>query len=189
MAISYYLSRPPLWIYWRFGLTNRFDDEFPQSLIGKVCPMQWECSGDVTGLLFQVAREEYLLTIGRVNAILQKSIPWNLRCLLCGCLCCCCTLGLSLGAGIYLSKRVSHSQGLLSIEMCMWWVFLLQIMSRIEKLLEAENWRLYNKVSSTSCLVCISWLLCLLYTRQLSLNWRLSQEQNEHNSLRSYVSM
>ena len=34
---------------------------------------------------------------------------------------------------------------------------LLQTMSRIEKLLESENWRLYNKVSW------INWCLYLIY--------------------------
>ena len=55
----------------------------------------------------QVAPEEFHSTVGRVNSVLAKSIPLNLRCLLCGCLCCCCTLGLSLGPVVYLSKRVS----------------------------------------------------------------------------------
>ena len=34
-------------------------------------------------------------------------------------------------------------------------------------------------------LVAIFWLLCM----QLSLNWRLGQEQSDHNRLRSYVSL
>ena len=55
----------------------------------------------------QVAPEEFHSTVGRVNSVLAKSIPLNLRCLLCGCLCCCCTLGLSLGPVVCLSKRVS----------------------------------------------------------------------------------
>ena len=93
----------------RFGLTNRFDDEFPSSLVGKVCHFIPHQMIKIAFLLsaLQVAQEEFHSTIGRVNAILQKSIPWNLRCLLCGCLCCCCTFGISLGAGIYLGKRVS----------------------------------------------------------------------------------
>ena len=57
--------------------------------------------------LAQVASEEFHSTLSRVNAILQKSFPLNLKCFLCGCLCCCCTLGLSLGPVVYLSKRVN----------------------------------------------------------------------------------
>ena len=46
-----------------------------------------------------------------MNSILHKSIPFNFKCLLCGCLCCCCTLGLSLGPVFYLSKRVCEGEG------------------------------------------------------------------------------
>jgi len=93
----------------------------------------------------KVASEEFHSTLDRLNAILHKSVPFNLKCLLCGCLCCCCTLGLSLGPVLYLSKRTK---------------------SRMEKLLESENWRLYNK---------------------LGLNMKLSREQCENTNLRQYV--
>ena len=71
---------------------------------------------------------------------------------------------------------------------------LLQTVYRIEKLLEAENWRLYSRVSIMYCIAvtvcsCIECLLIVCFNvRQLNLNWRLSQEQNEHSRLRNYVS-
>jgi hypothetical protein len=74
-----------------FGLNNRFDDDFPSYLVGKVAP------------------EEFHSTMNQINSTLHKSIPFNLRCLICGCLCCCCTLGISLGPVLYLNKRVSHA--------------------------------------------------------------------------------
>ncbi|KAM6151698.1 cysteine-rich hydrophobic domain-containing protein 1 isoform 1-T1 [Rhynchocyon petersi] len=74
-----------------FGLSNKFDTEFPSVLTGKVAP------------------EEFKTSIGRVNACLKKAIPVNVRWLLCGCLCCCCTLGCSLWPVICLSKRSRRS--------------------------------------------------------------------------------
>uniref|UniRef100_A0AAZ1Y0K1 Cysteine-rich hydrophobic domain 1 n=1 Tax=Oreochromis aureus TaxID=47969 RepID=A0AAZ1Y0K1_OREAU len=68
---------------------------------------------------------ESKLYINRVNSCLRKTLPVNVRWLLCGCLCCCCTLGFSLWPVICLSKRTRRS---------------------IEKLLEWENSRLYHKV-------------------------------------------
>lgn len=91
-----------------FGLNSKFDDQYPSALTGKVAP------------------EEFRTTIGGLNAILSKSIPFNFKWLMCGCLCCCCTLGLSLGPVLFLSKRTK---------------------SRITKFLESENWRLYSKLS------------------------------------------
>jgi len=73
-----------------FGLSNRFDGEFPPSLHARVAP------------------EEYKATIGRVNATLRKTLPVNVRWLFCGCLCCCCTLGCSMWPVICLSKRTRH---------------------------------------------------------------------------------
>ena len=66
--------------------------------------------------LSQVASEEFHSTLGRLNAILQKSIPFNLKCLLCGCLCCFCTLGLSMGPVLYLNKRVCDRERELNTE-------------------------------------------------------------------------
>lgn len=96
-----------------FGLSNRFESEFPSALTGKVAP------------------EEFKASINRVNSCLKKTLPVNVRWLLCGCLCCCCTLGFSLWPVICLSKRTIRS---------------------IEKLLEWENNRLYHKL-------CLHWRL------------------------------
>ncbi|CAI5680156.1 unnamed protein product [Oreochromis niloticus] len=78
-----------------------------------------------------VAPEEFKASINRVNSCLRKTLPVNVRWLLCGCLCCCCTLGFSLWPVICLSKRTRRS---------------------IEKLLEWENSRLYHKL-------CLHWRL------------------------------
>ncbi|VEN64222.1 unnamed protein product, partial [Callosobruchus maculatus] len=72
-----------------FGLSNRFSTEFPSGLVSRVAP------------------EEFKETIMRVNGILKKTLPVNVKWLFCGCLCCCCTLGCSLWPVICLSKRVS----------------------------------------------------------------------------------
>ncbi|XP_051240291.1 cysteine-rich hydrophobic domain-containing protein 2 [Dicentrarchus labrax] len=96
-----------------FGLSNKFESEFPSALTGKVAP------------------EEFKASINRVNSCLRKTLPVNVRWLLCGCLCCCCTLGFSLWPVICLSKRTRRS---------------------IEKLLEWENSRLYHKL-------CLHWKL------------------------------
>ncbi|KAG8591881.1 hypothetical protein GDO81_000342 [Engystomops pustulosus] len=74
----------------RFGLSNKFEAEFPSSLTGKVAP------------------EEFKSSINRVNSCLKKNLPINVRWLLCGCLCCCCTLGCSMWPVVCLSKRVSY---------------------------------------------------------------------------------
>ena len=62
-----------------------------------------------------MAPEEYKATIGRVNRVLNKNMPVNVRWLLCGCICCCCTLGMSMWPVICLNKRVgsieSHIAG------------------------------------------------------------------------------
>uniref|UniRef100_G3PTW0 Golgin subfamily A member 7/ERF4 domain-containing protein n=1 Tax=Gasterosteus aculeatus aculeatus TaxID=481459 RepID=G3PTW0_GASAC len=97
----------------KFGLSNKFESEFPSALTGKVAP------------------EEFKASINRVNGCLRKTLPVNVRWLLCGCLCCCCTLGFSLWPVICLSKRTRRS---------------------LEKLLEWENSRLYHKL-------CLHWRL------------------------------
>ncbi|XP_078741392.1 cysteine-rich hydrophobic domain-containing protein 2 [Lampetra fluviatilis] len=74
-----------------FGLSNKFDTEFPSVLTGKVAP------------------EEFKSSVGRVNGCLKKTMPVNFRWLLCGCLCCCCTLGCSLWPVVCLSKRTRKS--------------------------------------------------------------------------------
>lgn len=90
-----------------FGLSNRFDTDFPSALSGRVAP------------------EEYKATITRVNCVLRKTLPVNVKWLFCGCLCCCCTLGCSLWPVICLSRRTRHS---------------------IDKVLEWENNHLYHKL-------------------------------------------
>uniref|UniRef100_UPI00398ED797 cysteine-rich hydrophobic domain-containing protein 2 isoform X2 n=1 Tax=Pristiophorus japonicus TaxID=55135 RepID=UPI00398ED797 len=75
----------------KFGLSNKFESEFPSSLTGKVAP------------------EEFKASISRVNSCLKKNLPVNVRWLLCGCLCCCCTLGCSMWPVICLSKRTRRS--------------------------------------------------------------------------------
>lgn len=74
-----------------FGLSNRFNTEFPSGLVSRVAP------------------EEYKETVMRINGILKKTLPVNVKWLFCGCLCCCCTLGCSLWPVICLSKRVSYN--------------------------------------------------------------------------------
>uniref|UniRef100_A0A2R5L7X9 Putative cysteine-rich hydrophobic domain 2 protein n=2 Tax=Ornithodoros turicata TaxID=34597 RepID=A0A2R5L7X9_9ACAR len=90
-----------------FGLSNKFDTEFPSALSAKVAP------------------EEFKATILRINSVLRKTLPVNVKWLFCGCLCCCCTLGCSLWPVVCLSKRTRHS---------------------IEKVLDWENSHLYHKL-------------------------------------------
>uniref|UniRef100_A0A8D2MKI7 Cysteine rich hydrophobic domain 1 n=1 Tax=Zonotrichia albicollis TaxID=44394 RepID=A0A8D2MKI7_ZONAL len=78
-------------LFSRFGLSNKFDTEFPSVLTGKVAP------------------EEFKTSISRVNACLRKNLPVNVKWLLCGCLCCCCTLGCSLWPVVCLNKRTRRS--------------------------------------------------------------------------------
>lgn len=72
----------------RFGLSNKFNGEFPSGLQSRVAP------------------EEYQATVARINSVLKKTLPVNVKWLFCGCVCCCCTLGCSLWPVICLSKRV-----------------------------------------------------------------------------------
>lgn len=44
-----------------FGLSNRFNTEFPSTLISKIAP------------------EEFSATLNRVNAILKKNLPINIK--------------------------------------------------------------------------------------------------------------
>ncbi|XP_022915055.1 cysteine-rich hydrophobic domain-containing protein 2 [Onthophagus taurus] len=90
-----------------FGLSNRFSTEFPSGLVSRVAP------------------EEFQETVMRINSVLKKTLPVNVKWLFCGCLCCCCTLGCSLWPVICLSKRTQHS---------------------LNKLLEWENSYLYHKL-------------------------------------------
>ena len=85
------------YFFFRFGLSNKFDTDFPSALTGKLAP------------------EEYHETISRVNSVLKKTLPVNVKWLFCGCLCCCCTLGCSLWPVVCLSKRVCHLSFLIFI--------------------------------------------------------------------------
>lgn len=71
-----------------FGLSNRFNQDFPPALVSRVAP------------------EEFKSSIMRINSVLKKTLPKNLKFLICGCLFCCCTLGCSFFPVICLSKRV-----------------------------------------------------------------------------------
>jgi len=64
----------------------------------------------VTGVFncWQVAPEEFAASMNRINSVLRKTLPLNMKWLVCGCLCCCCTLGCSMWPVICLSKRVSN---------------------------------------------------------------------------------
>lgn len=133
----------------RFGLSNRFNTEFPTQLISKIAP------------------EEYSATISRINSILKKNLPINVKwwvivtvnvflymqcnfwlCnfvprLCFGCVCCFCSLGLSMWPVICLSKRVRflfHSMFSSSF------LFHPQTKSQINKLLDWENTNLYHKL-------------------------------------------
>lgn len=55
----------------------------------------------------RVAPEEFKATVMRINSVLKKTLPVNVKWLFCGCVCCCCTLGCSLWPVICLSKRVN----------------------------------------------------------------------------------
>lgn len=74
-----------------FGLSNRFNLDFPSGLVSRVAP------------------EEFQATMQRINAMLKKTLPLNVKWLFCGCICCCCTLGCSLWPVVCLSKRVRIS--------------------------------------------------------------------------------
>ncbi len=64
---------------------------------------------------------------------------------------------------------------------------MLQTRSRIEKLLELENWRLYNKVLTCDCVLKQTVTTGFVCHIQLGLNLKLHSEQNPNN-LREHVS-
>jgi len=90
-----------------FGFTNKFDPDFPSGLTAKLAP------------------EEYNATLHKVNCVLGRTLPLNLRWLMCGCICCCCTMGLSMWPVVYLNKRTRNL---------------------LEKILDAENCNFYHKL-------------------------------------------
>lgn len=85
----YKTRHTPFNICHSFGLSNRFNLDFPSGLVSRVAP------------------EEFQATMERINGLLKKSLPMNVKWLFCGCICCCCTLGCSLWPVVCLSKRVS----------------------------------------------------------------------------------
>lgn len=111
----------------RFGLSNRFNTEFPSTLTSRVAP------------------EEFKASINRVNAVLKKTLPVNARWLFCGCVCCCCTLGCSLWPVICLSKKVRKIL-VTSTKVVFNPSFFPQTQSTLNKLLEWENSHLYHKL-------------------------------------------
>lgn len=96
-----------LFIYFRFGLSNRFEIEFPPALAAKVCARDCNQNYLKSGRL-QVAPEEYRASVARINSVLKKTLPVNAKWLFCGCVCCCCTLGCSMWPIVCLNKRVSQ---------------------------------------------------------------------------------
>lgn len=74
-----------------FGLNSKFSSEFPNALMSRVAP------------------EEYQDTIGKINKLLKRNLPLHAKLFLCGCLCCCCTLGCSIWPAICYSKKTLHS--------------------------------------------------------------------------------
>ncbi len=130
-----------------FGLSNRFEDAFPSGLQARVAP------------------EEFESTLKRVNSLLRKNLPINVRWLFCGCLCCCCTLGCSMWPVICLSKRTRHqvkSHSNDALKRFKPFFFACQI----EKLLDWENSRLYEK---------------------LGLRWKLSRQRCDSTLMMEYV--
>lgn len=93
----------------------------------------------------KLAPEEFRDTIKQINSILNKELENSFKWLVVGSLFCCCTLGCSLLPVIYLNKKA---------KLC------------INKLLDIENHRLYNK---------------------LGLRWRLTKFKCNSNSLFEYV--
>ncbi|VDQ14427.1 unnamed protein product [Trichobilharzia regenti] len=70
-----------------FGINNKFKEEFPSELHGKLAP------------------EEFEESIRKINDRLESSLPNHVRWFVCGLLCCCCTAGCSLWPVIHLSRR------------------------------------------------------------------------------------
>src|SRR5689334_7144569 len=68
-----------------FGLSSRFDSDFPPALTGKLAP------------------EELQDTMRRINTVFQRNMHTHVRWLLCGLMFCCCTLGCSLWPVVCLS--------------------------------------------------------------------------------------
>lgn len=70
-----------------FGISNKFDDQFPTQLNAKLAP------------------EEFRDTMKQINDILNKELSNSFKWLIFGSIFCCCTLGCSLLPVIYMNKR------------------------------------------------------------------------------------
>jgi hypothetical protein len=70
-----------------FGISNKFDDQFPSQLNAKLAP------------------EEFRDTMKQINDILNKELTNSFKWLIFGSIFCCCTLGCSLLPVIYMNKR------------------------------------------------------------------------------------
>ncbi len=70
-----------------FGISNKFDDQFPSQLNAKLAP------------------EEFRDTMKQINDILNKELSNSFKWLIFGSIFCCCTLGCSLLPVIYMNKR------------------------------------------------------------------------------------
>ena len=130
-----------------FGLSNRFDTDFPNLLHSREAP------------------EEFKATVTRVNVTLRKTLPVNVRWLLCGCLCCCCTLGCSMWPVVCLSKRVSRFV-ISNAERLCGILYFLQTRHQLEKQLDWENCHLYSK---------------------LGLKWKLARQRCDSSLLMEHV--
>ncbi|TNN14629.1 Cysteine-rich hydrophobic domain-containing protein [Schistosoma japonicum] len=73
-----------------FGMNNKFKEDFPNELHGKLAP------------------EEFEESIRKINDRLESSLPNHVRWFVCGLLCCCCTAGCSLWPVIHLSRRTKR---------------------------------------------------------------------------------
>lgn len=155
-----------------------------------------------------MAPEEFKASISRVNSCLRKTLPVNVRWLLCGCLCCCCTLGFSLWPVICLSKRVRKIHPVCRIRRIAgnFRLTLLCCRPADEKIhREASRvgeqqavpqggyWRresmCTNGLFVWHCSLKIIIIAVLLYAfLQLCLHWRLSKRKCETNNMMEYVS-
>jgi hypothetical protein len=90
-----------------FGLSNQFSTDFPQPLLARLAP------------------EEFCATVEKINGVLKKALPQQMKWIVLGCVCCCCTLGCSMWPVICMSKKTRLS---------------------IEKLLDWENSHLYRRL-------------------------------------------
>jgi len=90
-----------------FGLNCKYESEFPGALLGRLAP------------------EEFARMIARINQILKRSIPQQLKLLMIGFGLCMCSFGFSMIPVVCFSKRTRL---------------------KLKKLIEMENHRIYRKI-------------------------------------------